>query len=89
MNFVETRKVEVTAIDKAYGCRFHDQIVEDVDLVNLPIGNDDKGWNAAAQIQPFCSRNFDQGKRERQRSMVVASKAYTVFLSSSPKSSCA
>ena len=51
MNLVETSKVEVPAIHKVYRRWFQYKIVEDIDVVNLPIGNNDKGWDAPAQIQ--------------------------------------
>ena len=47
----EAGKVEIAAIHDVDCAGFCRQIVEDVGIVNLSIGNDNKGWDVAAKIQ--------------------------------------
>lgn len=55
MHNVKTGKVEITAIHEVNCAGLHRQLVEDVDIVNLAIGNNNKGWNVPAQVQQVCS----------------------------------
>ena len=47
----EAGKVEITAIHDVDCAGLWHQLVEDVGIVNLAIGNDNKGWDVATQIQ--------------------------------------
>ena len=47
----EAGKVEITAIHDVDCAGFCRQLVEDGGIVNLAIGNDNKGWDVATQIQ--------------------------------------
>ena len=51
LNCVEARKIEIAAIHDVDGPRFDDQLIEGVDIVNLPRGNDYDGWYVPMQIQ--------------------------------------
>jgi len=48
---VESSEVEVAAIHQINGTGFPDQLIEDVDLVNLPAGDNHHCGNTAAQIE--------------------------------------
>ena len=51
VNPVEAGEVEITAIEDVERPGFEDQLVEEIDVVNLAVGNDHPTGNRAAQIQ--------------------------------------
>jgi len=51
MNTMKPGKIQIAPVHDVEGSRFEGQIVEDVDVVNLAGGNNDKGRNASLQIQ--------------------------------------
>ena len=48
---VESSKIEVSAIHQVNSAGFPDQLVQDVDLVDLPAGHNDHRGNAAPKVQ--------------------------------------
>ena len=59
MDFVETGKIEIAAIHNVDGPQLDDQLVEDIDIVKFPRGDDDHRRNVPLQIQKgmelYCS----------------------------------
>ena len=51
VHHVKSCKVQISTIHDVYCAGFHDELVEDVDIVNLPIGNNNNAGNVPAQIQ--------------------------------------
>ena len=51
MHSVESGKVEVASIHDVDGSSFHKEIVENVDVVDLPMGDEDERWDTAPQVQ--------------------------------------
>jgi hypothetical protein len=49
--YMQTCKIEIATIEDIDGARFDSNLIEDVDLVDLSVGNDDYGGNTAPQIQ--------------------------------------
>jgi len=58
MDAEQAFEIGVAAVHYVYGARFYDQLVEDVDLVHLAVGDDDNCWNGASQIEK--SVQFDR-----------------------------
>ena len=48
---MKTDKIEIASIDDVKGARFEDQLTQDGDIVNFPMGNNDNGRDASAQVQ--------------------------------------
>ena len=57
MDFVQAGKIQITAIHNVYSSRLYEQLVEDIDIVNFPRGNDHHRRNVSMQIQK--SMEFD------------------------------
>jgi len=94
VNGVGAMKIEVTAVKNIERPGFEKKLIDDVDIMDLALRNFDHRGNASPQIQkrvlPDCRLvfpEFAQGKRERQRSIVVESRAYTVWAKSTPNES--
>ena len=51
MDTVQSREVQITAVHDVERAGFDGQVVEDVDVVNLAGGNNDKGWNTSMKVQ--------------------------------------
>ena len=51
MHSIEAGKIEITAIHDVNRTGLHHELVEDIDVVNLASGNNNKGRNVAAQVQ--------------------------------------
>ena len=64
MDFVEAGKIEITAIHDIDGPHLDDQLVDDIDIVDLPCGYDDHRGNVAAQVQQgmefYCPLPFSE-----------------------------
>jgi len=82
MNSVKAAEIEVTAIHDIDGPDSDDQVVEDIDIVDVSGGCDHHRRNAAMQVRQgmhlycvFPFRNLAQGNRDKQRLMVVESRA--------------
>jgi len=59
MEFVKASEIDITPVHQIGGARFEEELVEDVDIVNSPMSNNNKGGNAPAQIQEHVK--FDGG----------------------------
>ena len=59
LDHIKASKIEIPSIDDVKGARFEDQLIQDGHIVNLPVGNNDKGRDASAQVQKgvqfYCS----------------------------------
>jgi len=91
---VEPLEVHVTPIHDVEGAGLDQQEVQHNDVVHLAVGDVDEGGDRSPQIEQrvqltaaLVERNGAHGNIDRHRSMVVASRAYTVLASSTPKSS--
>ena len=51
MDFVEARKIEIAAIHDVDGPQLDAQLVEDIDIVHFPRGDDHHRRNVSVQIQ--------------------------------------
>ena len=51
MHFVKAREVEIAAIHDVNRAWLQQKLVEDIDVVNLAIGDNDRSRNVSAQIQ--------------------------------------
>ena len=51
MDHIKANKIEIASIDDVKGGRFEDQLIQDGYIVNFPMGNNDKGRDASAQVQ--------------------------------------
>jgi hypothetical protein len=51
MHPVESGEVEITSVHDVDGSNFHKEIVENVDVVDLLMGDEDECWDTAPQIQ--------------------------------------
>ena len=51
MENIEARKIEIATIHHIDGAGFGNEVVQDVEVVNIALGNLDKAGNVAAQIQ--------------------------------------
>ncbi len=47
MDFVESREIQIPAIEKINGPGFEEEFVEQLDFVNLAVRNENQGGNAA------------------------------------------
>lgn len=79
---MEPGEVDVGAVHDIDGSGFDGKVIEHGDVVRFALGNVDGAGDAAAKVEqgvkfdgPLRRRNFAQGKRARQRSMVVESRA--------------
>jgi len=84
VDFVEPKKIQIAPIHNVDGAGLHNQIVQNVHVVDCAFGYDHYGRNVAAQTQkcmklyrPLALPEFRPGKSARQRSIVVESKEYT------------
>jgi len=91
---VETDEVEIPAIDHVERPWLQENLVEDVHIVHLPVGDDHDRGHTDPELEqgvkfdgPLRFLNTATGKSDRQRSMVVESRAYTTRLSSMPNES--
>jgi hypothetical protein len=91
---VEPLIVQVAPIHDVEGAGLDKQQVQHVDVVHLAVGDVDEGGDRPRRSSSVCNftaalveRNGAHGNIDRHRSMVVASRAYTVLASSTPKSS--
>ncbi len=51
MDYIKANKIEIASVDDIKGARFEDQLIQNGHIVNLPVGNNDKGRDASAQVQ--------------------------------------
>lgn len=70
MDTVQSLEVQISPIHDVERPGFDGQFVEDVDIVNLAGGNNDKGWNASMKVQQrmqfdrrFASSEFRPGEQ--------------------------
>jgi hypothetical protein len=78
MDTVQSRKIQIDPVHDVERPGFDGRFVEDVDIVNLAGGNNDKGRNASMKVQQrvqydrrfapseFCSREQGQAKIDRR-----------------------
>ena len=59
MEFVKASEIDITPVHQIGDARFEEELVEDVDIVNSPMSNNNKGGNAPVQIQERVK--FDGG----------------------------
>src|SRR5580658_888135 len=91
---IEPLEVQVTPIHDVEGAGLDKQQVQHIDVVHLAVGDVDEGGDRSPQVEQrvqlhgrLGGAKRAQGNIDRHRSMVVASRAYTVLASSTPKSS--
>ena len=48
---IKAIEVQISSVDDIESSRFEDQLIEDLDIVNLAVGNNDEGWNASSEVQ--------------------------------------
>ena len=75
VDFVEASKIEITAIHDIDGPNLDDQLVEDIDIVDFPRGDDNHRRNVSVQIQEgmefYRSLAFPElGPREKSQTEV-------------------
>jgi hypothetical protein len=85
MHSVESGKIELASIHDVDGSSFHEEIVGNVDVVDLPMGDEDECWDTAPQIQqcvqfhgPFSLAEL--GPREERQAKIdteILSTCYT------------
>ena len=51
MDGIKAIEVQISSVDDIEGSRFEDQLIEDLDIVNLAVGNNDEGGNASSEVQ--------------------------------------
>ncbi len=74
MKLVQACEVDVSPIHDVEGSRFGKKLVEDIDVVQFPVGDVDELGNAAPHVHQVM-QNCAQGKSARHKSMVVESRA--------------
>lgn len=75
VDFVEAGKIEIAAIHDVDGPQLDDQLVQDIDIVNFPRGDDDHRRNVPVQIQKgmelYCTLAFpEEGPKEKGQTEV-------------------
>ena len=51
LDHIETSKIEIPSVDDVESARFEDPLIQNGHIVNFPMGNNDNGRNASAQVQ--------------------------------------
>ncbi len=51
LDHIKANKIEIASIEDIKGARFEDQLIQDGYIVNFPMGNNDNGRDASAQVQ--------------------------------------
>ena len=51
MNGVKAFEIQIASVDNIESSRFEDQLIEDLDIVNLAVGNNDEGGNASSEVE--------------------------------------
>ena len=51
MDGIKTIEIQISTIDNVNGSWLEGQLIEDVDVVNLAVGDNDEGWNTSPEVQ--------------------------------------
>ena len=51
LDHIKASKIEIPSIEDVKSARFEGQLIQDGYIVNFPMGNNDNGRNASAQVQ--------------------------------------
>ena len=51
MDGMNTIEIQISTIDNVKGSWLEGQLIEDVDVVNLAVGDNDEGWNTSPEVQ--------------------------------------